>query len=182
MYLKKGVSFLEILFVLFLLSLFASFIIPTFIGKQKHAAKKQFIADFVTMMQESLYQAINTNKIHQIYFDLDNHEIISKAQDKSLEKESQHKQFLPATDAGISNVRIPEQLVIRNFFIQNEDEFQTGNIMNDVFFYIMPDGTSQSIIINIEEQDPDAPENSVFALTINPFYSQVQEHDTFQKP
>ena len=54
--------------------------------------------------------------------------------------------------------------------------------MHDVWFYIMPDGTSQSIIINIEEQELNDVSNNLFALSINPFYSQVTEYETFQTP
>ncbi len=149
-------------------------------GNQKHAAKKQFIGDFTTLMQESLYQAIMTKKIYQIYFDLDNRYITAKHKDTSLNKETTHQQFTP--DENISKIIIPEQLVIRNFFIQKEDEFSTGKAMHDVWFYIMPDGTSQSIIINIEEQELNDVSNNLFALSINPFYSQVTEYETFQTP
>lgn len=151
--------------------------------KQQDMAKKQFLAQFVTLVQDSLYQAITTGKIQQIYFDINNKLIIAKTQNLSLDTDNKHKKFKPLSKNDSSTqVNIPEHLFIRNFFIQDKDEFTTDRNVNDVWFYIMPDGTSQSIIINFEYSDPESQDIDQFALSVNPFYSQVYQYDTFQKP
>ena len=109
--------------------------------------------------------------------------IIPKIQDLSIETENKHKKFKPMYTNNISgNVQIPQHLSIKNFFIQNEDELENKTSMKEVWFYIMPDGTSQSIIMNYEYNDPESQDIEQFSLSINPFYSQVHQHETFQKP
>ncbi len=176
---KAGFTVIELLIVLLLISMFGSFIIPTFLSK-KNVVKQQFIADFATLIQDTLYQAITTKKIHQVFFDFDARTIVVKEHDPNIQDSSTHKQFAPS--ATINKITTPQRLEFRNFYIDHKDEIEQGKIIHDAWFYIMPDGTSQPVILNIEDQNPDSLQNEEFAITINPFYSQVQEHETFQKP
>lgn len=180
---QPGFSFLEIMIVLLLISIAGSFVIPTFFGKRHGVIRKQFIADFTTLVQETLFQAITTGKIHQLFFDIQNQEILVKVHEPSLHEDDMHQQFeLAPADAFTPKMKLSQQLVIKNFYIQGIDEVKAGSIMNEIWFYIMPDGSSQTVIINIEDQDPDSLDFHPFSISINPFYSQVQEHDAFQKP
>lgn len=180
-YNKMGISLLEILVVLLLISLLASFAIPTFITKQRDYVKKQFITEFTTLMQNALYESILTKKIHQIYFDIDHRHIMLKVKDESVQADNKHKKFKSVYPTS-SDIIIPENLNIKNFFINNEDEFAAHKKTHEVWFYIMPDGTSQSVIINLEYFDTNNNNTKQFSLFINCFYSQVYQYDTFQKP
>lgn len=179
---KLGISFIEILITLLILGVIASFVIPTFLTKNQKTPKKIFCANFTVLVQEALAGAIVSNKIHQIFFDLDEHKIITKIHQPTQHGATEHDKFVPISqDSFPKPMTIPHHLEIKNFFINGKDEFTSGNIMHTTWFYIMPDGTSQSIILNIEDTESTA-QNNKFALTINPFYSQVKEYDSFQKP
>lgn len=180
-YLTTGVSFIEILVLLLLISLFASFAIPRFIGGRKGAPQKQFFTLFATLISDSVYQAVTTKKIHQIYFDLAGKEILVKIYHPMPDETDKHKQFKFASSESFNNkIRLPNSFILRNFYMTGEELLKGGSITNDAWFYVMPDGTSQPVIINIEDENETA--NNLFSITVNPFYSQVKLHDTFSKP
>ena len=179
---QTGISFIEILVVLLLMSLFMSLAIPRFFSSQKGRAKKQFFTEFSTLVADSMYQAMTSHKIHQIFWDLQRHQIEVKIYDTTAESKDKHQQFKPVTpDVFHSTMKIPESFIVHNFYIQQgEDEIKPGETKNAIWTYIMPDGTSQQVTINI--QDENETDNNQFSITINPFYSQVSLHDSFQKP
>ena len=179
---KSGVSFIEILVILLIIGLITSFVIPSYLKKQAKSTKQQFYTEFETLIQQTLTNAIVTNKVHQIFFDIKEHKIIIKSYNQSKPEPDKHKKFSPASlDSFPTSTNISPDLVIRNFFINGRDEFESGINIDTVYFYIMPDGTSQSVIINIEDTQTTSQQNK-FAIVINPFYCQIKEYDAFQKP
>jgi len=126
--------------------------------------------------------AIITEKIHQIFFDLDEKKIMVKIHDPSQPSSNKHEKFAFIQLNSFSKpMNISPDLLFRNFYINGSDEFASGKDMHRMWFYIMPDGTSQSIIMNIEDIETTSQQNK-FSIVINPFYSQVKEYDAFQKP
>lgn len=178
---KKGISFIEILITLLILGVISAFVVPTFLTKNAKTPRKLFCAQFSVLMQESLACAIVSNKIHQIYFDFEGRKIIVKIHEPAQIGTTEHDKFAPIPQGSYPQpIAIPESLDVKNFFINGKDEFASGNTKHTAWFYIMPNGTSQSIILNIH--DDESVNQSSFAITINPFYSQVKEYDTFQQP
>ena len=178
---QLGISFIEILVVLMLISLAMSFTIPRFIKSQKGSIQKKFYQNFTKLISDTMHQAILTNKVHQVFFDNNRHEIMIKIFDETIQDQSKHKKFkLINKNLFNSNIQIPDSFIIQNFFINGQDEVKSGKTMNEAWFYIMPDGTSQHMIINIIDQNEQL--NNQFCISINPFYSQVNIHDTFQQP
>ncbi len=176
-----GISFIEILVVLLLLSLFMSFAIPKFLASQQGRAKKLFFSEFNMLISNTMHQAIISKKIHQIFWDLTHHEIMVKVFDETSNEQSKHQKFKPVAP-GIFNskIKFPENFVIRNFFIQGKDEMEAGVTKFTLWTYIMPDGTSQQVMINIQDDAED--KNNQFAIQIDPFYSQVSLKNAFEKP
>lgn len=176
-----GISFIEILITLLILGVIITFVIPTFLSKNAKTPKKLFCAQFNVLMQETLAQAIINNKVHQVFFDFDDRKIIVKSHEPAQPGTTEHDKFVPIPENSYPKViTIPDSLDIKNFFINGKDDFAAGSNVRTIWFYIMPSGTSQSVIINIE--DAESTHQNRFAITINPFYSQVKEYDTFQQP
>ncbi len=176
-----GFSFIEILVALLLLSIFASFVVPRIFGNRKGVTKKQFFSDFSHVISDTLYQAITTKKIHQVFFDFNNREISVKIYHTDSSETDKHKQFKKVPPGNFhSSLIIPEQLTIQNFSINGTDAMAAGKTTNDAWFYIMPDGTSQAVIMNIQDEQEESPHDR-FSIVINPFYSQVKLHDAFTK-
>jgi type II secretory pathway pseudopilin PulG len=178
---KTGISFIEVLVVLLLASLIMSFAIPRFLATQKGRAKKEFFKEFAMLVSDTTYQAVISKKVHQVFWDLDKHEITVKIYDEHSAEQSRHAKFKPvAPNSFHTKTTLPESFVIHNFFINGEEEMKSGVTKHTIWTYIMPDGTSQSILVNI--QDNSETNNNQFAIKINPFYSQVSLHDAFEKP
>lgn len=175
-----GISFIEILVLLLLISIATSMVIPRFITNRPGMAQKNFFAEFSTLVADTTYQAIVSKKVHQILFDFDHHKIVVKKHQPMPDEPNKHKQFTQVPkDIFHSQISLPNQFTVRNFVVQGNDEMKSGMTMHDAWFYIMPDGTSQPTTINIEDDTQDT--TALFSITINPFYSQATLHDTFQK-
>lgn len=178
---QTGISFIEVLVVLLLTSLVMSFAVPRFLSSQQGRAKKQFFQEFATLISDTMHQAVITKKIHQVFWNLTQHEIIVKIYDDNSEEKNKHAKFKTvAPDTFHTKIKIPQSFTIHNFFIQGKDTVESGVNMQTVYTYIMPDGTSQAVLINV--QDDNETNNNRFSIKINPFYSQVSLHDSFEKP
>jgi type II secretory pathway pseudopilin PulG len=176
---QAGISFIEVLVVLLLVSVMMSFAIPRFLAMQKGRAKNEFFSQFAKLVTDSTHQAIINKKIHQIFWDINQHEIAVKIYDEKSEEKNKHKKF-KTIDADVfhTNMKIPDSFKFHNFFINGNDEVQSGSTFNNAWTYIVPDGTSQPVMVNIEDES----DNNKFCITINPFYSQVSLHHAFEKP
>ena len=143
--------------------------------------KKRFFSNFNSLIIDTMFQAIVTKKVHQIFFDFDHQKVMVKKHNSKIDEKNKHLQFEPV-DKNLFNsqIELPQTLTVRNFFVEKKDEIKSGMKMHDAWFYIMPDGSSQPVVINIDD-DSDERE-AKFSISINPFYSQASLHDTFQKP
>lgn len=178
---QPGISFIEILVILLLISIATSLVIPRFLSNRPGAAQKKFFTEFSTLIADTVFQAVINKTVYQVYFDLNKHNITIKKYNPKIENDNKHLKFEPIPkDIFQNQINVPETFSIKNFFVQDKDEFISGMKMNDAWFYIMSDGNSQAVIININDDSDDR--EAKFSITVNPFYSQVTLHDTFQKP
>lgn len=178
---KSGISFIEILVLLLLISIMTSFVIPRLFTNRAGMTKKRFFSDFSTLIADTVFQSIINKKVYQVFFDFDHHQVIVKQHNPKIDEKKKEAQFESVPkNLFNSQIYLPESFRIRNFFIEKNDEIKPGAKTNDAWFYIMADGTSQPVIINIDD-DSDGHEVK-FSISINPFYSQATLHDTFQKP
>lgn len=178
--LQTGISMLEVLVSLLLLSIIISLAIPGFLKLQQGRTKKLFFSDFSMLVTDTMHQAIMTKKMHQIFFDINQRKIQVKIFDEKAEGSNIHAKFKPA-DASVfkTTMNIPESFLFPNFFINGADEVKPGDKLSSVFFYILPDGTSQPINININDENET--KKPRFCIMINPFFSKVSLHEDFFK-
>lgn len=178
---QPGISFIEILVILLLISIATSFVIPRFLSNKPRAAQKKFFTEFSTLLSDTVFQAVTNKTVYQIYFDLNKQIIMIKKYNPKIMTDNKHLKFEPIPkDVFKNQISLPSTFSIKNFFVQDKDEFTSGMKMDDAWFYVMPDGNSQAVIINMNDDSDDR--ETKFSITINPFYSQVTLHDTFQKP
>src|SRR3989338_7413699 len=73
-----------------------------------------------------------------------------------------------------------------NFFIDTKDEMNlsVGQAKKEkVWFYILPDGTAQPVILNIIDMSEQlSEEERKFSLVLNPFTIQFKEYEKFMQP
>ncbi|MGZ6250584.1 MAG: prepilin-type N-terminal cleavage/methylation domain-containing protein [Candidatus Chromulinivorax sp.] len=181
---QQGFSLIELAIVLALLGLLGAFMVPNLFKTQLGAERKEFLASFQALIKDAVLRSIVENKVHQIYLDIAHETIQLRMYDEKSIEHNKHKQFKLVQDQ-YYKTQIPflKHFSIKNFFINGVEEIRPGTKMEDVFFYIMPDGTSQAITINIMDEYEDGISADVpMSIVISPFYARMQTYETFQQP
>ena len=180
---KSGFSLIELMIVFVLIAMLGAFVVPNIFKTKPGVEQKQFLSSLETMLKHTVVRAILEQQIHQIYFDI-KHEIIQvRIRDEKSIETSQHKQFTEVKDAEFqTHIPFLKDFKIKNFLINGTDEVLPGAALEDVLFYIMPDGTSQPVIVNIVHESDDAVQDVKFSFVINPFYARMSVYETFQTP
>lgn len=181
---QQGFSFLELMIVFALLALLGAFAVPNLFRIQQGAQRKEFLSDFEGILKDGVLRSIVEQKMHQIYIDIAHEVIQLREYDPQSSETNRHKKFKKVRDTEyVTEIKFLNRFVFKNFFINQVDEMVVGSAMQDVMFYIMPDGSSQAIIANVIDQDEENSSSPVsFSVVINPFYARMSVYDTFQKP
>src|SRR5690349_3448715 len=133
---QSGISFIEILVILLLISIATSLIIPSFLSNRPRSAQKKFFTEFNTLISDTVFQAVKNKTVYQIYFDLEKHTISIKKYNPKIDTENKHLKFEPIPkDLFLNQINLPTAFSIQNFFVQEKDEFKPGMKMNDAWFY-----------------------------------------------
>ena len=179
---QSGFSLLELMIVFALIGLLGAFVVPNLFRTKQGAARKEFLTEFEALLKDAVLRSITENKIHQIFIDLEHEKIQIRIFEKNSIEMNHHKKFVRLIDAQyLTEINFPKRFIIKDFFINGIQELVPGNMILDVVFYVMPDGTSQAIVANLIEEDIDgiAPDTK-FSFVINPFYARMSVHETFQ--
>lgn len=182
---QPGFSFLELMIIFALLALLGAFVVPNLFRTKQGTQRKEFLISFETLLKDATLRSIVENKMHQIYIDIAHELIQTRIYDPTSIEINKHKQFaaLEKNQEYVVEIKFLKQFKINNFFINGIDEVTPGAAMQDVMFYIMPDGTSQAIVANLTDQDEEGIMPDVnFSFVINPFYARMSVYETFQTP
>lgn len=177
---KKGFSLLEIMVVILLLGIVATIVIPNLQQRIPGHKRKAFISELNTLMALGWQDALASQKTIRVFFDIDKRVVSLESEERR--KSSDEVVYKPLLQAYRSNsYEWPDQIEIKNFYIDSLDELnQPDRKTSSLWFYIMPEGLSQNVIINIEDTSQTPPIR--LGLVLNPFTVQLKEYDTFQKP
>lgn len=177
---KQGFSLIEIMVVIMIMGIMAAIVVPNLRQRVPGHKRKAFITELNTLMALGWQDALATQKVHRVFFDID-------ARVVSLEIEeigpSDHEiAYKPIKQAyRTTSYEWPEEIEIKNFYIDGSDELnQPERKTSSLWFYIMPEGLSQNVIINVEDTSQTQPIR--LGLVLNPFTVQLKEYDIFQKP
>jgi len=178
---SKGFTLLEILIVIAVIGIIMAITIPNFMGRKPAEERKNNIAELNSLLHFGWQNALEEQKIYKVKFDTKKNIFSLETTTGIQEKGKPTFKPVPTTYTETS-FEWPENLEIRQFIIEGNNEFATG-AKDAVWFFIMPDGLSQDIIINfIDSQDP-LPDGKMrqIGLVLNPFTIQFKEYDSFQK-
>jgi len=181
---RPGFSLIELLVAIALLGAMAALIIPNLQRKGPKQERKQFVVRLNMLAAFARQQAIVSNKIQRLGFDLSSKRVaLMQATGK---KDAKGKPlFLPVKRAYIkTTVAIPASFSFKQFFIEGYDEIARHGKAKSIWFFIVPDGLSQSVVINfVNTKEKIAPGKfKSVGLVLNPFMVQFKAYDTFQKP
>jgi len=184
---KSGLTLLELLVAVAIFVLLATFVAPRFFVSKPKEEREKFVGQLNSLMGFAWQNAMFTNKLHEVTFNFGKKMIFLKMEGA---KDKYGKvQYVPVARAYIkTELKIPNQFEFRNFYINSKgtqmmDMIPTAGREGEVFFYIVPDGLSQEVIINFfDVKDKVARRKRAFGLALNPFSAQFELYDEFKKP
>jgi prepilin-type N-terminal cleavage/methylation domain-containing protein len=162
-------SLIEILVVLFIIGLLGSIVIPNFQTATPRAEREQFITKLSSLTQFGCQQALITQKIHRLYFNLKTRTIALQ-----IEREIDNKKKFTSPESNLveSEFEYPEQFEIKQFIIEGFDELKrfAGSGTDTTWFYLVPNGMTQDAkIIFTDKKDTLGGRPRTTTLHINPF-------------
>ena len=186
---RPGFSLIELLVAIALMGVVAAIVIPNLQRRGPKQKREQFVVRLNLLAAFARQQAIVSNKIQRIEFDLSSKRKRVALTQATGKKDDRGKPlFLPVKRAYIkTTVAIPASFSFKQFFIEGYDEIarhRVGKKTTSIWFFIVPDGLSQSVVINfVNTKEKIAPGKfKSVGLVLNPFMVQFKAYDTFQKP
>ncbi len=177
---KTGFTFIELLVVIMLMGIVATMIIPNLQQRLPGHQRKAFVNELNTLLAFGWQSALATQQVHKVSFDLN-------ARKANLEVEEVSADGSTVVDKPVTQAyrktsyEWPETIEIKNFYIDGVDDLgKTDRDVFNVWFYIVPEGLSQQIIMNVV--DTSQTPQIELGLVLNPFTAQLKTYDTFQRP
>ncbi len=177
---KSGFTLIELVIVLVIMGLVMAIIVPTFYGRRERSHIGAFVTQLNSLVQGAWRNALTTHQLQRITFNfVDDKIVLMQAAGKNATGDKD--EFKPVRGLLTpTEVAVPEHYSFANFYIEGRDEMALGK-RKDAYFFIMPDGTAQQVVINIKVQGEDVEARRV-GLVLNPFTAQFEWHDEFEKP
>jgi prepilin-type N-terminal cleavage/methylation domain-containing protein len=177
---KPAFGLLELLIVIAIMALLLTIAVPQFSSFIPHYQRIQFLNRLNSLTQAGILRSLKNKKFHTITFDLEKALITLEEWSENEKKKSAifHESLLTKP------CPIPKNVELKQIFIENFDEI--GKYLGNkkaaqVWFFISPDGKTQSVIVNAIDQTSN--ENPhLLSLVLNPFSGQFEVYDSFQKP
>lgn len=181
---NDGFSLLELLVVMFLIGLMTTFIIPTLQNLRPAHKQDQFVNNCRTVLAIAWQKALATGKLHRVYFDLAKR--IMRAEVQTSEPDAKEETFGTVQRAyDEAEFTWPSVITIKEFFIEGTERLHSaGSQAEAVWFYVVPDGMVQEVVMNIEDMSStdERGQGVPLGIVINPFTVQLRTYDAFQQP
>ncbi len=182
---KPGFTLFEILVVLAIIGVFMAVIVPGFNRLLPRNERKVFISKLNALTRYAWQHALIERKVHKVAIDFDKKVMWVEMATGGI-KDGQ-PEFARIKGAYTStSLAIPKNIEIKNFIIEGYDEksrYGAGSKTTESWFFIMPDGLTQTVTINITDakQTTGSGKPRQFGLVLNPFTAQFRVYDNFQK-
>lgn len=175
---KKGFTLVELMVAIVILGLLAAAVVPNLMRKNPRATRENFIAKLNSLVRFAWNDAIASDQLRTVGFS-QKKKTVRVFTDEKAKVPLKRVYFKPM-------ITIPEQLDIINFYVGNVDQRTIGGRtgpLKEAWFYILPDGTVQSVIINLlDREDKVGKKSRPISLVLNPFSAQFDVYDSFKKP
>lgn len=173
---KHGFTLIELLVVILLLGIMATIIVPNLQQRVPGYQRKAFVTELNTLVALGWQAALSSQKVHRIFFDFTKRVAKVEVEEPGAAKDL--VVYNPLQQAYRKTwYEWPENIEIKDFYIGGIKD--PGELLN-IYFFIVPDGLTQDVIINAVDTSQTTPIN--LGLVLNPFTAQFKEYDTFQKP
>jgi prepilin-type N-terminal cleavage/methylation domain-containing protein len=183
---KPGFTLIELLVAIALLGVVAALVLPNLKSRGSVAQREEFAAKVNALTKFAWQNAIVSRTTQRVEFDFQQRKI-TVTQETGEQNMEGKKVFGPVKRAYLNtSISIPPQFDCKNFYVEGFDEmgrFQ-GRKTEAVWFYLIPEGLAQSVIINIADTKDRAQTGKIheMSLVLNPFSAQFDVYDMFKQP
>lgn len=171
--------------VIALIAFLSAFIMPNFRGLLGRSERKEFVTKLNQLMAFAWRNAIETNMMHMVYFDLKEKSVrVSKISPQDTGKESTGQPISTALPQSAAAMKIPKAIEIKQFIIEGVDELASREASKArLWFFVVPNGMTQEITINFVDTNEKTrgSRSRRIGLVLNPFTAQFREYNEFQK-
>lgn len=172
----EAFTLVELLIVILIIGLMGSVLAPRLAPRTARQEKDAFIASLNSLARIALTQAVTTQKLHQIFWDLEQRTIEIRKHTGEYDKAGDPECKLVLIPYGTQSVHIPERFIIKQFSIEGINELAGNRKTKQVWFYIVPDGIAQHVSIVMIDTHEDVDEvNKKVTLELNPFTVRYEE-------
>ena len=184
---KPGFSLIETVITIAIVVVLLGIAIPNMLGRRATQERKTFVSQWNSIMNEVWLRALEKGTVHKINLDLEHRTMTVSEKTEKLGPDKKII-FDPVQLFFVDNSFVwPETFDIQQLYIEKVDRIGEGGMSRkteNIWFFVMPDGTTQEVIMNILDSPEDQPEKDAkqFSVVINPFTCQCVMYDTFQKP
>lgn len=160
-----------------IIGLMATIIVPNLQQQIPGYQRKAFIAELNNLLALGWQNALITQKAHRVFFDIKKEIIRLEIEEPAAVTTG----FKPVPQTYKKTFyEIPPNIEIKDFFLDGVNEYRPDREVLTFWFFIVPEGMSQEVVINMIDTSGAAPVK--IGLVLNPFTVQLKEYDSFQKP
>lgn len=168
--------------IIALLATIATPSIKSFIPKDE---RKILLENLNSITATGLSNAILTGKINRVVFDLKNNKIYIQEQTGNKLATGALEYADISSKYASSEISLDTTLFdLKNFYIDSKDEMGTPSdegVKERLWFYILPEGTCQVVILNFIDNTVTGEEDQ-FSFLVNPFTCQFKYYEKFMAP
>ncbi len=184
---RAGFSLVEIALVIAILAIIGMVVAPNFSRRVPLYAQQEFVAGLNTVARQAWVQSLETGAPHKVIFNLAQRTIRMERKTKEVDHDGEAVFEPVVLDSLPENYEWPEQFEIKQFFVEGVDEVgkhASDSVMEDVWFFVIPEGMAQEVIINlIDTKDTHHTlDGQELSLALNPFRVQFTVYEEFQNP
>lgn len=167
-----------------IIAILATLVVPNLRQQRISQQRRAFIDQLNALTQLGFQKAIATNKVHKISFDMKNNRVELKVETSKKDDKGERDFQRPKGYSLKTTINWPKGITVQNFFIEGTDEMErTFGATVEAYFYVLPEGISQTVIINLAGAgDKRGERRKEIGLVLNPFSGVFKEYDSFQKP
>ena len=180
-----GFSLLELIAGMALIAILMTVAIPAFKNQTPRAQREIFLENMNALTCEALIRALETGNPHRILCNLSARTLFLEEQMDEKTRDGELVFEKRAPRLGKVGEQIPEIYEFQQFFIEGIDEiakYGSGKKADDVWFFVLPEGVAQEVIINALDMSKmrDGAWGVPFSLVLNTYQVQFELFDEFQ--
>lgn len=184
---QKGFTLVQLVVALALIALVSGIVAPNIFRRMPQYERETFSETLNNLARQTWIRALQTGHVHKITFNLAARTLHVEEKTDVVDHEEKPVFTRVPINFVQSNYQWPDQFEIQQFYVEGVDEVGrhgSERTMEDVWFFIVPEGMAQEVILNILDTKDTYQniEGKEFSLVLNPFRVQFEEFMEYQNP